>query len=45
MTGGLASGFMGSVSGSAIANVVTTGTFTIPLLAILFIGLASLSSG
>jgi len=38
MTGGpaktavLASGFMGSVSGSAIANVVTTGTFTIPMM-------------
>lgn len=27
-----ASGFMGSVSGSAIANVVTTGAFTIPLM-------------
>jgi len=28
----IASGFMGSVSGSAIANVVTTGTFSIPLM-------------
>ena len=28
----LASGLMGSVSGSAVANVVTTGTFTIPLM-------------
>ena len=28
----LASGFMGSISGSAVANVVTTGTFTIPLM-------------
>ena len=28
----VASGFMGSVSGSAIANVVTTGAFTIPLM-------------
>ncbi len=28
----VASGFMGSVSGSAIANVVTTGTFSIPLM-------------
>lgn len=27
-----ASGIMGSVSGSAVANVVTTGTFTIPLM-------------
>ncbi|MEA1921392.1 MAG: TRAP transporter permease [Pseudomonadota bacterium] len=38
MTGGpaktaiLASGFMGSVSGSAVANVVTTGSFTIPMM-------------
>ena len=28
----IASGFMGSVSGSAIANVVTTGAFTIPMM-------------
>lgn len=28
----LASGFLGSINGSAIANVVTTGTFTIPLM-------------
>lgn len=28
----IASGFMGSVSGSAIANVVTTGAFSIPLM-------------
>lgn len=28
----LASGFMGSINGSAIANVVSTGTFTIPLM-------------
>jgi len=28
----LASGFMGSVSGSAIANTVTTGSFTIPMM-------------
>ena len=28
----IASGFMGSISGSAIANVVTTGSFTIPLM-------------
>lgn len=28
----LASGFMGTVSGSAVANVVTTGSFTIPLM-------------
>lgn len=28
----VASGFMGSISGSAIANVVTSGTFTIPLM-------------
>ena len=27
-----ASGFMGTISGSAVANVVTTGTFTIPLM-------------
>lgn len=38
MTGGpaktavIASGFMGSVSGSAVANVVTTGAFTIPMM-------------
>ncbi|MBN2124064.1 MAG: TRAP transporter permease [Deltaproteobacteria bacterium] len=38
MTGGpaktsvVASGFMGSVSGSAVANVVTTGAFTIPMM-------------
>lgn len=38
MTGGpaktavLASGFMGSISGSAIGNVVTTGSFTIPMM-------------
>jgi len=38
MTGGpaktsvVASGFMGSVSGSAVANVVTTGCFTIPMM-------------
>ena len=38
MTGGpaktsvVASGFMGSVSGSAVANVVTTGSFTIPMM-------------
>ena len=38
MTGGpaktsvIASGFMGSVSGSAVANVVTTGSFTIPMM-------------
>jgi TRAP transporter 4TM/12TM fusion protein len=38
MTGGpaktavIASGFMGSVSGSAIGNVVTTGSFTIPMM-------------
>jgi len=38
MTGGpaktavLASGFLGSVSGSAIGNVVTTGSFTIPMM-------------
>jgi len=28
----LASGLMGSISGSAVANVVTTGTFTIPMM-------------
>ncbi len=28
----IASGFMGMLSGSAVANVVTTGTFTIPLM-------------
>ncbi len=28
----ISSGFMGSISGSAIANVVTTGTFSIPLM-------------
>ncbi|GBF34740.1 TRAP-type uncharacterized transport system [Desulfocucumis palustris] len=28
----LASGFMGSINGSAVANVVGTGTFTIPLM-------------
>ncbi|GAW91589.1 TRAP transporter permease [Calderihabitans maritimus] len=28
----LVSGLMGSVSGSAVANVITTGTFTIPLM-------------
>lgn len=28
----VASGFMGTVSGSAVANVVTTGNFTIPLM-------------
>jgi TRAP transporter 4TM/12TM fusion protein len=38
MTGGpaktavVASGFMGSISGSAVANVVTTGSFTIPMM-------------
>jgi TRAP transporter 4TM/12TM fusion protein len=38
MTGGpaktsvIASGFMGSVSGSAVANVVTTGSFTVPMM-------------
>jgi TRAP transporter 4TM/12TM fusion protein len=31
-TAALASAFMGSLSGSAVANVVTTGTFTIPLM-------------
>ena len=28
----LASGFLGSINGSAVANVVTTGSFTIPLM-------------
>lgn len=28
----LASGFMGTISGSSVANTVTTGTFTIPLM-------------
>jgi TRAP transporter 4TM/12TM fusion protein len=28
----VASGFMGTVSGSAVANVVTTGSFTVPLM-------------
>jgi len=28
----ISSGFMGSINGSAVANVVTTGTFTIPLM-------------
>jgi TRAP transporter 4TM/12TM fusion protein len=32
MTASLASAFMGSLSGSAVANVVTTGTLTIPLM-------------
>ncbi|MGI9625928.1 MAG: TRAP transporter permease [Longimicrobiales bacterium] len=32
-TAAVASAFMGSLSGSAVANVVTTGTFTIPLMA------------
>ena len=31
-TAALASALMGSLSGSAVANVVTTGTFTIPLM-------------
>ena len=31
-TAAAASAFMGSLSGSAVANVVTTGTFTIPLM-------------
>jgi len=31
-TAAVASGFMGSLSGSAVANTVTTGTFTIPLM-------------
>lgn len=30
--GVLASGFLGSINGSAVANVVTTGAFTIPLM-------------
>ncbi len=32
MTATVASAFMGSLSGSAVANVVTTGSFTIPLM-------------
>ncbi len=32
MTAVLASGFMGSISGSSVANTVTTGAFTIPLM-------------
>ena len=32
ITATVASGFMGSLSGSAVANVVTTGTLTIPLM-------------
>jgi len=28
----MASGFLGSINGSAVANVVTTGTFTIPMM-------------
>src|SRR5699024_11838803 len=28
----IASGFMGSINGSAIANVVSTGAFTIPMM-------------
>jgi len=32
MTAAVASALMGSISGSAVANVVTTGTFTIPLM-------------
>ncbi len=32
MTAVVASGFMGSVSGSSVANTVTTGAFTIPLM-------------
>jgi TRAP transporter 4TM/12TM fusion protein len=32
MTAAVASALMGSLSGSAVANVVTTGTFTIPLM-------------
>ena len=28
----MASGLMGTISGSAVANVVTTGSFTIPLM-------------
>jgi TRAP transporter 4TM/12TM fusion protein len=31
-TAALSSAFMGSLSGSAVANVVTTGTFTIPIM-------------
>lgn len=31
-TAAVASAFMGSLSGSAVANVVTTGTFTIPIM-------------
>jgi len=31
-TAAVASAFMGSLSGSAVANVVTTGTFTIPMM-------------
>ena len=34
----LASGFLGSINGSAVANVVTTGTFTIPLMKKTFAG-------
>jgi TRAP transporter 4TM/12TM fusion protein len=32
LTSVLASGLMGSISGSSVSNVVTTGTFTIPLM-------------
>src|SRR5699024_8365017 len=32
MTAVVASGFMGSISGSSVANTVTTGAFTIPLM-------------
>jgi TRAP transporter 4TM/12TM fusion protein len=32
LTAVLASGLMGSISGSSVSNVVTTGTFTIPLM-------------
>ncbi|NLY21208.1 MAG: TRAP transporter permease [Tissierellia bacterium] len=32
MTAVIASGFMGSISGSSVANTVTTGAFTIPLM-------------
>jgi TRAP-type uncharacterized transport system fused permease subunit len=28
----VSSGFLGSINGSAVANVVTTGAFTIPLM-------------
>ncbi|MBR6976698.1 MAG: TRAP transporter large permease subunit, partial [Ottowia sp.] len=28
----IASGFLGSINGAAVANVVTTGAFTIPLM-------------